>query len=105
MGGTSERLCYTDDWKRTRPDRVVYLPRTPRGSDGYGDHLLVDRTPGGDLLAMWTQSRFEGSPDTRVVYSRSELRGTAGPRLSCWLARPKRVASQRAGTRRCLALR
>jgi hypothetical protein len=64
--------CYTDDWKRTDPDFVVYLPRTPRGSDGYADHFLVEYTPRGNLLAVWTQSGIEGSRDTRVVFSRSE---------------------------------
>ena len=33
--------CYTDDWKRTEPDHVVYLPKTENGSDGYADHFVV----------------------------------------------------------------
>ena len=75
MPAQDKTECYTDDWKRTHPDMVVYLPRTPRGADGYADHFLVDSTPGGDLLAMWTQSAVEGSPDTRVVFARSEDKG------------------------------
>ena len=67
--------CYTDDWKRTNPDLAVYLPKTPCGSDGYADHFLVDYTPRGDLLAMWTMSEVEGSRDTRVVFVRSEDQG------------------------------
>ncbi len=67
--------CYTDDWQRTNPDFVVYLPRSRSGPDGYADHFLVNYTPGGDLLAMWTQSSVEGSFDTRVVFSRSEDEG------------------------------
>jgi len=75
MFKTNEPRCYTDDWKRTDPDLVVYLPRTPRGPDGYADHFLVESTPGGDLLAMWTQSSVEGTPDTRVVFARSKDEG------------------------------
>ena len=26
---TGEHQCYTDEWLRTRPDLVVYLPRQP----------------------------------------------------------------------------
>ena len=63
--------CYTDDWRRTGPDLVVYLPKKPGMRDGYGDHLLVDFTPGGDLLAIWTQASREGARDLRVVYARS----------------------------------
>ena len=70
--GINDWDCYTDDWKRTNPDFVVFLPRTPRGSDGYADHFLVEYTPRGNLLAVWTQSGIEGSRDTRVVFSRSE---------------------------------
>lgn len=64
-------ICYTDDWKRTNPDLVVYLPQKPGGRDGYSDHLHVDYTPSGDLLAIWTQGSYESSPDLRVVSSRS----------------------------------
>lgn len=63
--------CYTDDWQRTNPDVVVYLPRTPRGPDGYADHFLVEYTPGGDLLAIWTQGTHEAARDLRVVSARS----------------------------------
>ena len=63
--------CYTDDWRRTNPDLVVYLPPRPGQRDGYGDHFQVDFTPGGDLLAIWTQGSREGAPDLRVVVARS----------------------------------
>ncbi len=77
--------CYTDDWQRTEPDYVVYLPMTRLGTDGYADHFLVSSTPGGDLLATWTMSGIEGSNDTRLVYTRSEDEGEtwAPPKFLC----------------------
>ena len=72
MATSNEYDCYTDDWKRTKPDIVVYLPQKPGLRDGYGDHFLVDITPQGHLLAIWTQATQEGSKDIRVVYARSE---------------------------------
>ena len=63
--------CYTDDWKRTNPDLAVYLPRQRLQSDGYADHFLVEFTPAGDLLAMWSQATEEGTEDLHEVYSRS----------------------------------
>jgi len=59
------------EWRRTCPDRVVYLPADIRGHDGYNDHFLVDITPGGQFLAVWTQGAYEGAPDLRVMCSRS----------------------------------
>jgi hypothetical protein len=63
--------CYTDDWKRTHPDFVVYLPPKRDGRDGDNEHLLVFETPKGDLMAFWTQGTDEGDPDQHVVYARS----------------------------------
>ena len=85
MSKKIERECYTDDWQRTGPDYVVYLPKTRLGTDGYADHFLVSSTPGGDLLATWTMSGIEGSNDTRLVYARSEDEGEtwAAPKLLC----------------------
>ena len=67
--------CYTDDWKRTEPDIIIHLPKERCGPDAYSDHFLVTVTPGGDLLATWTMSEFEGTKDSRVVYTRSEDEG------------------------------
>lgn len=68
--------CYTDDWQRTRPDRVLYLPAQPQGNDGDNEHLHLVRTPAaGDLLAFWTMGTYESSPDSRTVFSRSLDRG------------------------------
>lgn len=70
--GRGKHLCYTDDWQRTGPDLVAYLPPKPLQHDGYNDHFQVDFTPKGDLLAIWTQATFEAARDVRVVFARSE---------------------------------
>ncbi len=66
-----ERPCYCDEWKRTQPDYAIYLPQIPFGDDGYNDHLMVEYTPGGAHLAIWTQGSREGARNLRVVSSRS----------------------------------
>ena len=70
-----ERNCYTDDWQRTNPDLVVYLPALPGGPDEYADHLHVEYTPGGDLLAIWTAGTYESAPDVHIVCARSQDEG------------------------------
>ncbi len=67
--------CYTDDWKRTNPDIVVYAPPLRLRDDGYNDHFLVTITPGGDYLAIWTQGGVEAAEDLRVVYAHSTDKG------------------------------
>ena len=47
--------CYTDDWQRTKPDYVLYLPQTAGGPDEYADHVHVFETPRGDMMCIWTQ--------------------------------------------------
>ena len=63
--------CYTEEWQRTNPDFVVYLPSRPGGRDEYADHIHVFYTPGGDLMAIWTQGTYESAPDIHIAYSRS----------------------------------
>lgn len=67
----SQYRCYTDEWLRTHPDLVVYLPLKPGGRDGDNEHFLVNHTPKGDLLAIWTQGTSESAPDNHLVYARS----------------------------------
>ena len=65
--------CYTDDWQRTNPDLIMYLPELPVSSMGDNEHVIVNAMPGsGDLLATWTTGTYEASPDTRTVFSRSD---------------------------------
>lgn len=59
---------------RTRPDYVVYVPRGD-GSDTGNEHFLVFDGPDGALMAVWTQSTFEGMPDQHIVFARSDDEG------------------------------
>jgi len=68
---SGDRRCYTDEWKRTNPDYVLYLPPEPLGNDGDNEHLHIVRTPKGDLLAIWSQGTYEASRDSRTVAARS----------------------------------
>ncbi len=61
--------CYSGDWRRTNPDLVLSLPKEPTSYGEHQDHVLVDVTPGGDLLAIWTLSVTESA--LAVVYARS----------------------------------
>ena len=71
----TERICYTNDWQRTNPDFVIHLPRWPGGNDEYADHLHVEYTANGDLLAIWTNGTFESSADVYITSSRSSDEG------------------------------
>ena len=63
--------CYTNEWKRTNPDIVVFAPPRRLQDDGFNDLFLVSITPGGDYLAIWTTGTEEGTDDMKVVYARS----------------------------------
>lgn len=64
-----------DEWRRTRPDLAVYIPRGVGGPDTCNQHFNVIATPGGAFLATWTAATEESAPDQRVVWSRSVDRG------------------------------
>jgi len=76
--------------RRSKPDYVVYIPRSLDGStfDTGNEHFLVFDGPDGSLMAVWTQSTYEGAGDHRIVFSRSDDEGKtwspplriAGPR-------------------------
>ncbi|WP_135548000.1 sialidase family protein [Paenibacillus cymbidii] len=59
-----------EEWRRSGPDIVVFIPREDEYT-GDNEHFLVFETPGGDLLALWTQSSVEGSGDNHLVVARS----------------------------------
>ena len=41
----SEITCWSDEWKRTDPDIVVYLPEGEDSCDAHNEHFLVVPTP------------------------------------------------------------
>ena len=63
--------CYTNEWQRTNPDHVLYLPQQAGGTDEYADHVHVFETPGGDMMCIWTQGAYESAANCFTVYSRS----------------------------------
>jgi hypothetical protein len=61
-----------DEWRRSHPDIVVYLPKGGEHHDGDNESFLVFESPNGEeLLAMWTQSSVEGYGDNRTMLARS----------------------------------
>ncbi len=62
---------------RTNPDYIVYVPQSIDGSthDTGNEHFLVFDGPDGNLIAIWTQSTFEGENDQRIVFSKSTDKG------------------------------
>jgi hypothetical protein len=58
----------------TCPDYVVYVPQSDSGDTG-NEHFLVFDGPDGALMAIWTQSTFEGMPDQHTAFARSDDEG------------------------------
>ena len=64
-----------EEWQRTDPDLLVYIPKGAGGPDNANQHFNVVATPTGALLATWTSASRESDPNQRVVFSRSVDRG------------------------------
>jgi hypothetical protein len=61
-----------EEWRRSNPDVVVYLPKGGKHHDGDNETFLVFPAPGGDeLIGIWTQSSVEGRGDNRIMLARS----------------------------------
>jgi len=61
-----------EEWKRSNPDVVVYLPKGGEAHDEDNEMLLVFEAPKSEeLIAIWTQSSVEGFGDNRQMLSRS----------------------------------
>jgi hypothetical protein len=75
------------EMQRSRPDYVVYVPKSADGStfDAGNEHFLVFDGPDGSLMAVWTQSTHEGAGDHRIMFTRSTDEGAT------WSA-PLRIA-------------
>lgn len=63
--------------QRTQPDYIVYSPKSVDGStfDTGNEHFLVFDGPDGSLMAVWTQSSYEGAGDHRIMFTRSPDNG------------------------------
>lgn len=67
-----QHKSWSDEWKRTNPDLIVYLPEEPHGDDADNEHFLVFEAPyDGDLLAMWTRGEAEGGSKVHIALARS----------------------------------
>ncbi len=64
-----------EEWLRTKPDLVVYVPDSQERRGETNQHLNVVATPGGAFLATWTSGTQEAHPDQRIVASRSADQG------------------------------
>ena len=91
---------YSDDWRRTNPDLVFFLPPAPPAWQESVDHVLVSLTREGALLAIWTYCTKEHAADESIMVRRSEDGGTHLDRArTCWpdpaatRARSRRSAS------------
>lgn len=75
--GEDPRVVIERERLRTKPDFVVYTPRSVDGStfDTGNEHFLVFDGPDGSLMTVWTQSSYEGAGDHRIVFSRSDDEG------------------------------
>jgi len=72
MSTQYQQIDPATEWKRSRPDIVVYLPKGGDRNDGDNEHFLVFEAPkSDDLLAMWTQSSKEAHGDNHIVLARS----------------------------------
>jgi len=82
--------------QRTAPDYVVYVPKSLDGStfDTGNEHFLVFDGPDGSLMAIWTQSSYEGAGDHRIVFSRSVDEGATWP-APVRLVGPRRLGDGR----------
>ena len=71
MAAITTQQCFSDDWRRSNPDLVVYLPAEPPYTPESVDHTMIDYTPGGDLLAVWTWATEVKGEDQSMAFARS----------------------------------
>ena len=71
--GPALQALLQEEMARSKPDYVVYVPKSVDGStfDTGNEHFLVFDGPDGSLMSVWTQSSFEGAGDHRICFSRS----------------------------------
>lgn len=62
-----------EEYRRTKPDYVVYRPWRPDGVDQDNEHFqVVPVRSGKKLFAVWTQSSVEGHGDNHLMLSETE---------------------------------
>lgn len=61
----------------TKPDFIAYIPRisVTGGGDTGNEHFMVFDGPDKSLMAIWSQSTFEGQGDQHIVFARSADKG------------------------------
>ena len=71
------RAILEKEIQRTKPDYIVYCPKSVDGStfDTGNEEFHVFDGPDGSLMAVWTQSSYEGAGDHRIMFSRSDDEG------------------------------
>lgn len=69
----TRHASYTDEWQRTKPDLVLFLPLKPVSPHGDNEHLIINFTPNsGEMLATWSTGTYESAADTHTVYCHSK---------------------------------
>ena len=75
--------------RRTNPDYVVFAPSVSGEANDHGnEHLHVFRAKDGNLCALWTMSRYEGTFTQRPVFSKSYNGGLTWSDPVCLLKDP-----------------
>ena len=87
------RRAYSDQWKDSDPDLVVYIPEADLTPQSDNQHFLVFPLKDGTFFAVWTMGSYEGAKDMRVVFSKSGDRGQTWSRPET-IAGPSRVESK-----------
>lgn len=61
-----------EEWHRSKPDVVVYLPKGVEYNDGDNEMFIVTPSAdGNELIGIWTQSTVEARGDNRIMLARS----------------------------------
>ncbi len=82
--------AYTKEWRRTSPDRVVFIPPARTGPQAANQHFLVIPLRNGDFFAVWTSAFYESHPNQHIVFSKSRDRGLTWTK-PVTIAGPKRT--------------
>ncbi len=76
ISGLAARQAWAgEEWRRSKPDLVVYRPKTEKDFDAENQHFLVALLPTGTFLAMWTRASQEAAVDQHIAFSRSTDQG------------------------------